>query len=264
MNAHIDSNPGYFDPQAETLSLGERLGRVRGKQEGLRQGEEQGYERGLADGHLEGYKQGVAAGDVQIQRQMEFTRQHIADKAVLTQQLEAQRIVIEEMQRQLDLLDGATSQLESNNASLREGLLAAQEDNERLRAENARKVERHEERSKALAEQVWQYNHAVVFLSAVRRVLERLLEGDARHAQQIRNLFNQEFGEQVSRALAQSTIRTAPQDDQTFARLMPRTQEFISRMLGTDQRSPPPQQGTAQSRADVSDDPAADDSRFET
>jgi hypothetical protein len=264
MNAHIDSNPGYFDPQAEALSLGEHLGRVRGKQEGLRQGEDRGYEHGRADGRVEGYEHGIALGNEQMQLQMEFTRQYAAQNEVLTQQLETQRVLIEELQLRLDELEGGHVQLESSNTSLREALTAAHEDNEHLRAENASVTERYEERTKALAEQVWQYNHAVVFLNTVRVVLEHMVDGHSGQAKQIHDLFTRLYGEQVNRALAGGMIRTPPEKDDTFARLMPRTQRFITRMLTAGHRETQPQRGISVSSAQEPENSPLDDSRFET
>ena len=98
MNAHIDSNPGYFDPQAEALSLGEHLGRVRGKQEGLSQGEDQGYDHGRADGQpkvTQRLRTGIALGNEQIAATDGVYATTHRRQGILTQQLETQRIEIE-------------------------------------------------------------------------------------------------------------------------------------------------------------------------
>src|SRR5581483_9534723 len=108
---------------------------------------------------------------------------------VLAQRLEAQRVLIEEMQARLGALECAHAELDSTNTSLQEALSAAREDNERLRAESSRMTERYEERTQALADQVWQYNHAVVFLNTVRLVLEQVVNSNSDQASQIRHLF---------------------------------------------------------------------------
>ncbi len=264
MNAHIDPNPGYFDPQAEALSLGEHLGRVRAKQQALLDGDAE-YQRGLREGLVRGHENAIALGNEQMQRQMEFTRQHIEENAVLAQRLEAQRVLIEEMQARLGALECAHAELDSTNTSLQEALSAAREDNERLRAENSRMTERYEERSQALAEQVWQYNHAVVFLNTVRVVLEHVVNTDPEQASRVRELFARRYGEQVDRALAGGMIRMPPDKDDTFARLMPRTQRFITKMLTTGQhQGTQPHHGIGTSNAQESADPAPDESRYES
>jgi flagellar biosynthesis/type III secretory pathway protein FliH len=53
-----------------------------------------GFDEGFKQGYSEGWEAGIAAGNVEIKKQMEFTRQHIAEKNRIMAQLAEQKAKI--------------------------------------------------------------------------------------------------------------------------------------------------------------------------
>jgi hypothetical protein len=231
MNGTMDSNAGYFDPSAEAHSLGERLGRIRGKQAGVREGHTLGYQEGHAAGRQEGWEAGIARGNQEILQQLEFTRQHIAEKALLTQQLEEQRALIDQLQARLEHAERENVALRTSDANLREVVTDLRETNQRLRTEVSQLDSKHTALSQDHAEQIWQYNHNMVVMNSVRSVIEDLTRGGGPQATQVSELFARHYGEHVSNALNRGTIRIAPDKDAAFAKSLPKTHTFITRML---------------------------------
>lgn len=213
--------PGYFDEKLIAEQHGFQMGQMQGYEDGRRAGYNAGYtagyEAGHSNGHDEGYASGwdagIARGNEEILKQMEFTRQHSADKEVLARQLQDRFGLI-------DSLTARVAQLERENTTL-------QQSNENLRAEAAQLSDKYKARSKEFSDHVWQYNRTVVILNAARATLEALTSIGAEQAKQVRALFTQKYDESVSNGLTKGAIKIAPEKDECFVTAMPKTQKFI-------------------------------------
>ena len=178
---------------------GINLGRIYGRQQGREEGVEEGYQRGHQDGYGRGWDAGIAAGNVQILKQMEFTRQHIADKELLQRELAQQRDLIAQLEAKVTSLDT-----------------------------------KFREKSEQYVDQLWQHNRSIVFMNSVRKVLEDLTNEDTPIATRVRRLFAERYAEQVSEALGKGGIKTPPEKDEKFAKSLPQTRQFILDMLNPD------------------------------
>ncbi len=177
---------------------GINLGRIYGRQQGREEGVEEGYQRGHQDGYGRGWDAGIAAGNVQILKQMEFTRQHIADKELLQRELAQQRDLIAQLEAKVTSLDT-----------------------------------KFREKSEQYVDQLWQHNRSIVFMNSVRKVLEDLTNEDTPIATRVRRLFAERYAEQVSEALGKGGIKTPPEKDEKFAKSLPQTRQFILDMLNS-------------------------------
>ena len=178
---------------------GINLGRIYGRQQGREEGVEEGYQRGHQDGYGRGWDAGIAAGNVQILKQMEFTRQHIADKELLQRELAQQRDLIAQLEAKVTSLDT-----------------------------------KFREKSEQYVDQLWQHNRSIVFMNSVRKVLEDLTNQDTPIATRVRRLFAERYAEEVSEALGKGGIKTPPEKDEKFAKSLPQTRQFILDMLNPD------------------------------
>lgn len=179
------------------------VGRHQGRQQGIEEGLEEGYQQGHQEGYSAGWEAGVAAGNVQIHKQMEFTRQHIAEKERIKAELVQQRELIE-------ALKGANQRLQEQVADL---------------------DAKYQEKSRQHTEQLWQYNRSLVFMNSVRRVLEDLTSEDTPQAERVRELFAEKYAQQVSKALEAGGIKAPPENESEFAKSLPQTRQFILNML---------------------------------
>jgi flagellar biosynthesis/type III secretory pathway protein FliH len=178
---------------------GINLGRIYGRQQGREEGVEEGYQRGHQDGYGRGWDAGIAAGNVQILKQMEFTRQHIADKELLQRELAQQRDLIAQLEAKVTSLDT-----------------------------------KFREKSEQYVDQLWQHNRSIVFMNSVRKVLEDLTNEDTPIATRVRRLFAERYAEQVSEALGKGGIKTPPRRMRSSPNRSPQTQQFILDMLNPD------------------------------
>ncbi len=178
---------------------GINLGRIYGRQQGREEGVEEGYQRGHQDGYGRGWDAGIAAGNVQILKQMEFTRQHIADKELLQRELAQQRDLIAQLEAKVTSLDT-----------------------------------KFREKSEQYVDQLWQHNRSIVFMNSVRKVLEDLTNEDTPIATRVRKLFAERYAEEVSEALGKGGIKAPPEKDEKFAKSLPQTRQFILDMLNPD------------------------------
>lgn len=231
--------PGYFDPTATAEAHGFNMGHLQGKQEGTKDGynagHSDGYNEGYTEGHQTGYQEGwnaaIARANEEILKQMEFTRQHVADKETMAKQLQEQRGLIDQLTARLDEMERENANLVKSNKGLRDVVTALKEANERLQSEVAQLDEKYKTRSQEYSDQVWQYNRSMVFMNAVRSTLEELTIGNGSQAKQVREMFAQKYGESVSNALAKGAIKVSPEKDESFAKTLPKTQKFILDML---------------------------------
>lgn len=226
MNGHLNSTAGYFDPHAEALSLGESLGRVKGRQEGVQQVAQE-YEAGRALGRQEGWNEAIARADGEMLRQLEFTRQHVEDKAALERQLQEQSELIQQLYDRINQMEHAVQ----DAAGLQEAVTDLREANVRLQDELVRMTECFEKRTREYHDLLGRFNQQMVVMNAARSVLETLASGNEFSATHVRTLFGQQYRYNVAGALTRGTLQVAPDQDELFARLMPKTHRFIEAML---------------------------------
>lgn len=188
---------GSIDHAIANLHIGRHQGRQQGIEEGYRQGHQAGYNAG--------WDAGVAAGNVQILKQMEYTRQHIAEKERIKAELVQQRELIE-------VLKGA---------------------NQRLQEQVTELDAKFQERRRQYVDQLWQYNRALIFVNSVREVLEELTSDRSPNADHVRQLFAEKYAHQVSQGLKEGAIKAAPEVDDEFAKALPKTRKFIVDMLSS-------------------------------
>ena len=208
----------YF-AEANGITTGRLYGLRQGKEEGL----EEGYQQGQQDGYSRGWDAGVAAGNAQILKQMEFTRQHIADKGELQKELAQQRALIAQ-------LDAKVTTLKQENAKLHGLAKDLKGNNERLQGQvknlDVQLREKH-------IEQIWQHNRSSVFMGAARGVLEELTNENTPSATRIRKLFAEKYTAAVNSCLNKGAIKLPPEKDEKFAESSPKTRQFILDMLNS-------------------------------
>lgn len=214
------------------------VGRHQGRQQGIEEGLEEGYQQGHQEGYNAGWEAGVAAGNVQIHKQMEFTRQHIAEKERIKAELVQQRELIDqleakvaELERENTKLRGENDKLRKSDSDLRELIEALKGANQRLQEQVADLDAKYQEKSRQHTEQLWQYNRSLVFMNSVRRVLEDLTSEDTPQAERVRELFAEKYAQQVSKALEAGGIKAPPENESEFAKSLPQTRQFILNML---------------------------------
>lgn len=225
MNGHLDSTAGYFDPQAEALSLGERLGRLKGQQAA-----QEDYEAGRVAGRAEGWNEATARANGEMLQQLEFTRQHVQEKEALALQLQEQGELIQQLHDRLIQMEHAAQEA----AGLQDAVTDLRQANQRLQDELATMTERFQQRTREYHDQLGRFNQQMVVMNAARSVLETLASGDEFPAAHVRTLFGQQYRDNVTGALSRGTIQVAPDQDELFARLMPKTHRFIKSMLAGD------------------------------
>lgn len=230
-----DRNAAFLDGEFTGFKRGRQVGYNAGHSDGYNAGHSDGYNAGYTEGHQAGYQEGwnaaIARANEEILKQMAFTRQHIADKETMAKQLQEQRELIDQLTARLDEMERENANLVKSNKGLRDVVTALKEANERLQREVAQLDEKYKTRSREYSDQIWQYNRSMVFMNAVRSVLEELTIGNGSQAKQVREMFAQKYGESVSNALAKGAIKVPPEKDESFAKTLPKTQKFILDML---------------------------------
>jgi len=220
--------PGYIPP---TYDAGHADGRRSGYDEGRNDGFAKGRNRGYNEGHSDGWEEAIAAGNVQILKQMEHTRKHVADKEAMTKQLQEQHKLIGLMAARVDELERENADLKLSKQGSREVVNVLKRTNEGLQTEVSQLTEKFKARTKEYIDQIWQYNRNMVFMNSVRSTLEDLTAGNGPQAQHVRDLFAKKYDEEVSSSLTRGTIRVPPDKDESFAKTLPKTQKFILDML---------------------------------
>lgn len=229
----------YFNDNALAQSNGFAHGQLQGKQQGLREGHDagfaegqtEGYNLGYLEGHEVGWNKAIEAANVEMRKQLDYTRQHVADKAVLAQRLEEQQQLIEKLTAKLDQMERENTSLKGANVELRQVVDALRDANERLRTEVSQLDEKLKARTKEYSDQIWQYNRCAVFMNSVRSVLEDLTAESAPQAEHVRTLFSKHYAVNIEAALKQGALKTPLDADQTLARTMPKVAKFMADML---------------------------------
>lgn len=226
---------GSLDHAIANLHVGRHQGRAQGMEEGFREG----YQQGFTDGKAQGWDAGIAAGNVEINKAMGFIRQHVAEKEQIKAALQKQQGLIQLLNVKISVLEqenvklrGESAKLRSTDSTLRELVDALKGANQRLQDQVMSMDEKLQERTKQYADQLWQYNRSVVFMNAVRGVLEDLTSEKSPQADHVRELFTEKYAKEVSHCLKTGAIKEAPETDSEFAKALPRTHEFIVRLLG--------------------------------
>lgn len=227
---------GSLDHAIANLHVGRHQGRAQGMEEGI----EQGYQQGFNDGKAQGWDAGIEAGNVEIEKAMAFIRQHVAEKEQFKSELQNQKELIEQLDTKIKALEtevatlrGENTKLSSTDSTLRRLVDALKGANVRLQEQVTSMDEKLQERTKQYANQLWQYNRSLVFMNAVRGVLEDLTIDKSPHANHVRALFAEKYAQQVSQSLEKGAIKAAPDTDNEFATALPRTRKFIVDMLNS-------------------------------
>lgn len=231
----------YFDPNALAQANGVEHGRLLGERAGFQKGEEQGYDAGHDDGysagHVDGHNKGwdecVKLANAEMDKQIAFTKQHIADKKALAKQLLEQSHLIEQLTAKLDEMERANTQLKDSNNGLRDVVVSLKQANENLQKEVALLDEKVREKTQAYNDQLWQYNRSLVFMNSVRTVLEDLTAESGPQADHIRSIFAKRYSEHIHAALRKGTIRVPLDQDDVLTSSLPKTHKFISNMLNS-------------------------------
>lgn len=219
----------YFDPSFPARVEGLRLGHI----EGFHAGQNAGYNEGFAAGRRGGWDEAVAACNAEMAKQLEFTRQHVEDKNRLQEQLAQQADLIRTLNERLAALGAENAQLRQGTANLQTVVQALKDANARLQSEVASLDEKYRKQTEEYREHMFKYNRNMVFLNAVRQVLEDLTTGPGEQPEKVRQMFAQRYTESVSKALSDGQITTPLDKDAAFARTLPKTQKFIVDMLSS-------------------------------
>lgn len=223
--------PGYFDPNTEAFANGFATGKITGEQEGEANGYRIGYQRGRQEGEQIGWDKAVDRANQEIEKQIAFTRQHVANNTVLNQQLEAQRSQIQQLQQKLAAKETENAVMKEDTQTLRQVIEAHQKVNLELRHEVTQLNDLSNQRQ-------WQLNRCAVFMSSAHGVLQDLTAADNPDAAQFKRLFAQHYAGQVRAALEKGTILTPLEKDEVMASSMPRTQQFIRDALSSLETMP--------------------------
>lgn len=225
----------YFDTSFSARAEGLRLGHM----EGLQAGQEAGYNEGFNVGQKTGWDSAVAACNAEMAKQLEYTRQHVADKARLQEQLAEQAALIRTLNERLEALAADNAQLRRGTASLQSVVQALKEANERLQSEVSALDEKYRQQTEEYRDHMFKYNRNMVFLNSVRQVLEDLTSGPGEQSEKVRRMFAKRYSESVSQALSDGQITTPLDKDAAFARTLPKTQKFIVDMLASVAKNAP-------------------------
>jgi hypothetical protein len=146
-------------------------------------------------------------------KQMAYTREHIAAKEALAQELEKQRALNKRLAANLVASD-------RNNASFRK----ANEDlHARLAEANAN-------------EKYLIYNCSLVSMNAMRLVLEDIIASGDMPANKVADKFVTHFDAQTKAAQELGSIRVSPEKERGFADASPRACKFIHDMQTTSSK----------------------------
>jgi chromosome segregation ATPase len=231
--------------------LAEINGRNMGHMAGRRQGQEEGYQQGYDEGRERGYRAGVNEQAAHTLTQIEYTRQHIAEKEQLKVELAKQQEVIEQLEAKITALARENRQLldlnarwretdaalreivekyRKTDAAMREMIASLKEGNQRLHEQVAELDTKYQQQNTEHVALLRQYNRTMVFMNAVCNVLDRLTDETSPHADHVRHLFAEEYAEQVIEGIEEGAIKRAPDQDEEFMKTMPKTWEFIMKM----------------------------------
>ena len=232
---------GGYEGSIDQAIANLRVGRNQGRQQGLDEGYNLGVNDGLGQGYKEGWAAAVTLGNKNMEEQLAYTRQHIEEKGRLKAEVEQQSALILKLEEKVQELSEENKALRDELAKpgrtpstdLAELVSALKQANGRLQRQVGQLEEQFESRSKEYADQIWQYNRSLVFMNAVRGVLEDITSDNTPEAGRIRSLFIDKYKHQVATNLEQGTVKVAPENDEAFKKALPRTRQFIMTMLSS-------------------------------
>lgn len=227
----MDKYTGSLDHALANLHVGRRQGYDEGHDEGLADG----YQQGFQQGRLQGWDDGVNAANAELLKADTYIKQHIRDKAALQSQVLM-------LNQQLGVLEQKIRELERQNSELRGGakenggtLLGLVDTLKRANLKLQKDLEAAnnelKERTAQHNRQLWQYNRSVVFMHAVRGVLEDITSEKHHDAQRVKALFVEKYHQEVEKAVGVNKIKKAPHLDVAFESALPKTNQFIVQML---------------------------------
>lgn len=230
---------GYYGSVDHAIANLQR-GRRQGRNEGLKLGRQEGYQQGYDEGHAAGWEAGIACANEEILKQMEFTRQQLAEKEILQAQIEQQLEIIKQLEAKVTELEQKSQAVETPAAKLYRLIDTLKQANAQLQTKVSNLEHELHTTSKAYADQLWQHNKSMVFMNSVRGVLEDLTHEDSIQANHVRELFAKKYVDQVNASLEKGLIRLAPDQDDEFAKSLPRTRQFIIDLLSNNSITPSP------------------------
>lgn len=223
--------PDYFDPNASARASGYAHGQIDGKREGHKAGYAEGEEYGYKVGYDRGWNEAVQHANREMLQQLEYTRQHVAEKTELSQRSEAQQRLIKDLVSKLSAMEREKSNLKSENDELRSAVKSLHNANGQLQSQALQLDEKLKAMTKEYIDDRWQYNRCVVFMSSVRLVLEDLMTESAQQAEHLRMLFSKRYEQITEKALNEGTLRVPLHTDETLARNLPTVAAFMSKQL---------------------------------
>lgn len=243
-NGNMSLDGGYIgsiDHAIANLHVGRNQGRNQGLEEGLEEGYAQGHQDGQTIGYTSGWNAASAVANRNMAEQLAFTRQHIVEKERLQAEVVQQRALILQLEQKVRELteENASLRAESSKpgrtpgADLTELVTALKQANARLQNQVTQMDKDFQVRNKEYADQVWQYNRSLVFMNAVRGVLEDITSDKSPQADQVRALFVDKYKQQLASSLEKGLIKEAPEKDAEFEKALPRTRKFIMNMLNS-------------------------------
>lgn len=225
----------YFDPKIDAQTHGYNLGLTEGEHHGYKRGRADGYNEGHNHGYRAGWDEAVAQANQRLLLQMEFTRQHVADKAAQATQLGKQQELIDQLDAYRKTLEKDVDVLKKWGKQALEHMTAL----EAQKAQLSEEVSQLRRSAPALpADHVWTYNQLMLCADAMRYTIAEVLEAGNDANGQIRKSFERTYRDMANAALSKGTIRIAPEGDVAFAKTFPKTQRFLLDMLTTHGKQP--------------------------
>ena len=200
---------------------------------GRHQGREQGYQDGLNDGFDNGWNAAVKEANAEMRKQLEITSEYIAEKDRLKAEVIQQREMINQLVERVRELEEENANILKSDSDLFELTKALKGANQRLQAQIADLDEKYQEKSREHSEQLWQYNRCLVFMHSVRQVIEDLTSENTAHSERVRELFNEKYKDQVAKAIDKEALLIPLEEDDEFAKRLPKTKQFILEMLNS-------------------------------
>ena len=179
---------GSLDHALANLHVGRNQGIAEGLAEGRALGQDEGYRAGFS----EGWQRAAAEGN---------------------QLLNEQFLNIQALARE--------------NAQLRERVKNQADSAEALKHQLADCGRKLQHVTAEFRERIWQNNCAIVCMNVMRAVLQDVCSREDGHSTAARDTFARIYKANVSKALANGTLKMAPDEDEAFKQALPITVQFI-------------------------------------
>ncbi len=187
-----------------------------GREEGHAEGQQIGYQQGHRDGRAEGWGDAVTQANVKISEQLEFTRQHVADKAAMQKQLQAQAELIDLLTRRVLDLERENKNLKMNTGEIHIVATALKSEKEQQQTKVTQLDEKLEQLTNAYNSVITRYNSNLIFMNTVHCTLAELARDGEPLAERIPDVFAKKYEEQVSKAGAEGNNSVTLHKDPSF------------------------------------------------